>query len=228
MMAHYCIYHVQTLSDTGSRYTYDQTLKMQAHAARKNITRNPRYSSMYERRAQQVYSRHDRYPEWGKRSSEGTWEFSPQWSSTEAYPKTSIEDESDSYMKQESSSSFVAREKSASEMLILFILVGFIWYTFGVQLASTYFAFFIPHNKDHTICYKFASLVAWLIGGVRGIILQYGIVTTGWLYGKDHDIVLAFLLSSLWIGINLPYAFHIPPGAILFMAYLSLGNKGSS
>jgi hypothetical protein len=176
-----------------------------------------------------MYSGHTKHQEWEKNNYGHIWEFYEKRSSDETNPKTRrIEYESDPDVIKDSSPLFVARDRDPTELLIIFTLVGFIWYTFGVQLALTYFAFFIPHNNEHTILYKFSSLVAWLIGGSRGIFLQYGIVTTGWLYGKDHDIVLAFLLSGLWIASNLPDAFHIPRGAILLMAYLALGTKSSS
>lgn len=86
----------------------------------------------------------------------------------------------------------------------------------------------MPHNKEHTAWYRFASLVAWLIGGTRGVALQYGIVTTGWLYGKGYGMALAFVLSAIWLESHLPHAFPVPRGAILLITYLCLGGMVKS
>lgn len=224
----------ETLADKASRDNYDHSLRAQTYAVRKKVHKNYQHSSMYGRRTRGHYKQaRDSY--WKTTANEDMWEFnssgnvgqgkySKYYECGEGNEDFGCDDDSETYAKHRGPSLRQGWENSIIDVLIVFCLVGFIWHALGAQLALTYFVFFIPHNEEHTLWYRFASLLAWVIGGTKGLVLQYGIVTTGWLYGKGHDTVLAFILFAVWMEALFPRAFSLPHGAILLMAHICIGG----
>eukprot|EP00250_Pteridium_aquilinum_P012318 c20655_g1_i1 orf=707-1294(-) len=191
---------------------------------------------MYSRRTHSHYKK-GKASYWKTIASDDLWESNAtgsaeQGGSAESYRTTGkrqgnrfeFEEDPDTWAKLKLPSLCRGCKDSILDVVVVFCLVGFIWHVLGVQLALTYFVFFIPHNKEHTVWYRLASLMAWLIGGPKGLALHYGIVTMGWLYGKGYDMVLAFFISAIWIEAHFSPAFTVPRGAILLMTYICLGG----
>lgn len=215
----------ETLSNETSRHVYDHSLRVQA---RKRAYNGHPNRAMYRRRG--AY-----YKQYGMSYTNALddeaiydWNSSIRREGFENYyngGKDYVHKEvSESCDKERGPSFRQGWADSIVDVVILFSLVGFIWHTLGAQLALTYFVFFIPHNTEHSPWYRFASLMAWLIGGTKGLALQYGIVTTGWLYGKSHDMILALALSLFWMEAHFPDGFAVPRGALLLMAHLCIGG----
>ncbi|MCO5578410.1 hypothetical protein L7F22_032252 [Adiantum nelumboides] len=218
----------ETLSDKTTRSAYDHSLRVQAHAVRKRAHNNYQNRSMYDRTG--GCYKQARNPYGNAEEDEVSYDWNPSGSvRTERFAdyfhggkEFVFEDESESWETQKGPSFQQGWSDSLINVLMMFCFVGFIWHTLGAQLALTYFVFFIPHNTEHSPWYRFASLMAWLVGGTKGLALHYGIVTTGWLYGKSHDMILALALSVFWMETQFPHVFAVPRGAILLMAHICL------
>lgn len=227
----------KVLSDKTSRNALDVFLRHQTQAARKKTYKD----------RQAGYSRERSKPynfQWRRGSYKRTIDYDDIWDSSlgdngfmqnEGNEWSSVfgrntagkfckdSDNSETWNKNRGFAWAEGWEKSIIESLVIFCLVAFIWHCFGAQLALTYFVFFMPHNKQNTAWYKIASVIAWLIGGKRGLALQYGIALTGCIYGKTYDNALAFVLMAIWMAGYLTQVIHLPRGAILLFAYLCSG-----
>ncbi|KAI5073344.1 hypothetical protein GOP47_0011357 [Adiantum capillus-veneris] len=216
----------ETLSDNTTRNVYDHSLRAQAHAARKRGHKNHQNRSGVERTEGYKQSR----------SPYGNAvDYEVSYDPTESFRREghaeyfyggkgfAFEEVTESCDERKGPSLREGWADSLMNVVTIFCLVGFIWHTLGAQLALTYFVFFIPHNTEHSRWYRFASLMAWLVGGTKGLALHYGIVTTGWLYGKSHDMILALALLVFWMEAHFPHIFAVPRGAILLMAHTCLG-----
>lgn len=230
----------EILSNKMSRYAYDRSLQVQDQAYRKKTYKH--HPSAYNR--QRPVNAGDSGGTYWKTDYGDTWDFSSgawfrQDDADEFYrdfgKATAGRTPKDSWYRghfekwvRKRGAVFAVGWESCFEFLFIFCLASFIWHAFGAHLALTYFVFFILQSERHTAWCKLASVIAWLIGGHRGLTLQFGIATIRWLYGSAYDSAVAFFLVAIWIGGYLTEMIYLPRGAMLFMAHICLEAMSKS
>lgn len=189
----------QVLSNDSTRTEYDNALRLQ-ELVRINRWRNWSESELTGERR---YS----WVELNRRARQGNWEHHQE----DSFSSSDDEDFVEEKMKE---------REPMEELLkhVLFIILCF--QAFGAHVALTLCGFGAILNRERPPGYKLAHMIAWLIGGHRGILLILGLSFTSWFCGNSCDSLVALIALALWMGVELVRFAPIPQGAILAMTYM--------
>lgn len=192
----------EVLSNDSTRMEYDNALRLQ------ELVRNNRWRNWSE--SELTGERRYSWVEWNRRAAQKKWEHRQEDSKSSF---SSSEDED--FVEEE-----MEEREPVEELLkhVLFIIFSF--QTFGAHIALSLCGFCAILNRGRPPGYKLAHMIAWLIGGDRGILLILGLSFTSWFCGNAYDSLVALIALALWMGVELVRFAPIPQGAILAMTYM--------
>lgn len=191
----------EVLSNDSTRTEYDNALRLQ------ELVRNYRWRNWSE--SELTGERRYSWVELNRRARQGNWERHKEDS------KSSFSSNEEDFVEEK-----MKEREPVEEWLkhVLFIIFSF--QTFGAHVALTLCGFCAILNRGRPPGYKLAHMIAWLIGGHRGILLILGLSFISWYCGNSCDSLVALIALAIWMGVELVRFAPIPQGAILAMTYM--------
>ncbi|XP_010257675.1 PREDICTED: dnaJ homolog subfamily C member 18 [Nelumbo nucifera] len=194
------------LSNEATRAQYDGTLKFQENMGRPWKRHVPEFDEeirMYRWAELRKQMWRDRYRQQNYASEEDS----------------SSDGETDDMHEEESPDN---ERGPFSEVLRSAFFTLFLMKAIGSRLSLTLCSLNALLDKKLDAGYKIGYLIAWIIGGTRGILLTLSLSFTSWLCGKTSSSIVAVVVVAMWVGMNLgPYA-PLPQGALLTLLYMSI------
>lgn len=197
----------EVLSNDSTRTEYDNALRL------RESVRNSRLRNLSESEltAEKIYHLAElkRWAELNRRARQRNWEHYQEDS------KSPFSSSDDDFVEEE-----MKEREPVEELLKHVFFILFCFQTFGAHIALTLCGFCAILNRGRPPGYKLAHMIAWLIGGHRGILLILGLSFTSWFCGNACDSLVALIALALWMGVELVRFAPIPQGAILAMTYM--------